>query len=82
VAGEAITPGDIVLIALPSHDPSGHEQEGVRPAIVVGVPQGLVRYPVVVAVPLTTTAHGPGKTRLYITTCHRVLEEFPGLLQP
>lgn len=54
MAGEAITPGDIVLIALPSHDPSGHEQEGVRPAIVVGVPQGLVRYPVVVAVPLTT----------------------------
>ncbi|HAG08004.1 MAG TPA: hypothetical protein DCK87_00305 [Desulfotomaculum sp.] len=54
MAGEAITPGDILLIALPSHDPSGHEQEGVRPAIAVGVPQGHVRYPVVIVVPLTT----------------------------
>ncbi|MBC7336608.1 MAG: type II toxin-antitoxin system PemK/MazF family toxin [Clostridia bacterium] len=42
------------MIALPSHDPRGHEQEGVRPAVVVSVPQGYVRYPVVIVVPLTT----------------------------
>lgn len=35
-------------------DPKGHEQEGVRPAVVAGVPQGPVRYPVVIVVPLTT----------------------------
>ncbi|MDH7578741.1 MAG: type II toxin-antitoxin system PemK/MazF family toxin [Bacillota bacterium] len=55
---EPLTPGDVVLIALPLHDPKGHEQEGHRPAIVVGIPQGPVRYPVVVAVPLTTQS-GP-----------------------
>lgn len=53
-ADEAVAPGDVLLIALPSHEPRGHEQEGVRPAIVVGVPQAPVRYPVVIVVPLTT----------------------------
>ncbi len=50
----ALKPGDVVLIALPLHDPKGHEQEGKRPAIVAGIPQGPLRYPVVIAVPLTT----------------------------
>jgi len=54
VAGEEITPGDILLITLPLHDPGGHEQEGTRPAIVAGMPQGPVRYPVVIILPLTT----------------------------
>jgi len=49
-----IKPGDILLIALPSHNPKGHEQEGSRPAIVVGIPKGAIRYPVVIVVPLTT----------------------------
>jgi mRNA interferase MazF len=46
--------GDVVFVNLPSHSPKGHEQEGRRPAVIVGVPQGDVRYPVVVVVPLTT----------------------------
>jgi mRNA interferase MazF len=54
VTNEALKPGAVVLIDLPLHDPKGHEQEGKRPAIVVGIPQGLLRYPVVIAVPLTT----------------------------
>jgi len=49
-----IEPGDVILISLPTHNPKGHEQEGIRPAIVVGVPKGAVRYPVIIVVPLTT----------------------------
>ena len=30
------------------------EQQGNRPAIIVGVPLGTIRYPLVVLVPLTT----------------------------
>ena len=52
--GKSIVPGDLLLVALPSHKPKGHEQEGYRPVIVVGVPIGVVRYPVVIVVPLTT----------------------------
>ena len=54
MTGEAVAPGDVLLVALPSHEPKGHEQEGLRPAIVVGIPWGPVRYPVVIVVPLTT----------------------------
>ena len=46
--------GDVVLAAPPSHSPSGREQEGTRPVVVVGVPPEPLRYPVVVVVPLTT----------------------------
>ena len=48
--------GDILLIALPTHAPRGHEQEGSRPAVVVGLPEraGEPRYPTVLVVPLTT----------------------------
>jgi len=45
---------DIVLITLPSNQPRGREQEGRRPAVVVGVPMEAVRYPVLILVPLTT----------------------------
>ena len=51
-----VVPGDVLVITLPSHFPGGREQEGNRPAIVVGIPKGFVRYPVVVVVPLTTQA--------------------------
>ena len=46
--------GDVVLVTFPSHQPKGHEQEGKRPAIVMGIPSGVVRYPVVLVAPLTT----------------------------
>ena len=50
--------GDVVFVNLPSHNPKGHEQEGRRPAVIVGVPLKDVRYPVVVVVPLTTQFGG------------------------
>lgn len=40
----------------PAQDPQGHEQEGYRPAIVVGLPEtlGRPRFSMVLVVPLTT----------------------------
>lgn len=53
-----IAPGDVVLVAFPRHNPRGHEQEGVRPAIVVGIPQFPMRFPQVWVIPLTSQS-GP-----------------------
>lgn len=58
MTNEVLKPGDIVLAALPFNDPKGHEQEGKRPVVVVVIPQGTLRYPVVIVVPLTTQS-GP-----------------------
>ena len=49
-----IKAGDVVLVGLPAHQPKGHEQEGVRPAIITAVPQGYLRYPVVIVIPVTS----------------------------
>jgi mRNA interferase MazF len=57
VAGP-LSVGAVVLVAFPISDPRGREQEGKRPAIVVGLPIGEARYPMVVVVPMTT-ATGP-----------------------
>ncbi|MBO1347088.1 MAG: type II toxin-antitoxin system PemK/MazF family toxin [Hormoscilla sp. GUM202] len=46
--------GDVVIVALPSHIPRGHEQQGTRPAVVVGTVWGEVRYPTIAIVPVTT----------------------------
>ncbi len=48
--------GDVVTAKFPSQDPSGREQEGYRPAIVVGLPSrlGKLRFPLVFVVPMTT----------------------------
>lgn len=46
--------GDVVLVSLPIHQPRGHEQEGVRPVIIVAVPHGYLRYPVAIVVPVTS----------------------------
>jgi len=45
-----------VTAAIPERVPAGHEQEGLRPAVVVGLPDrlGPGRFPVVVVVPFTT----------------------------
>jgi hypothetical protein len=29
--------GDVILVRLPAHQPSGREQEGQRPAVIVGI---------------------------------------------
>lgn len=51
---EKIQEGEILLFAFPQNKPQGHEQEGIRPGIVVVPPQENTRYPIVVAIPLTT----------------------------
>lgn len=58
MASNAIAAGDVLMVALPSHTPPGHEQEGLRPVVVVGVPPEPLRYPVVYVVPLTSQAGG------------------------
>ncbi len=46
--------GDVVVVALPTHTPKRHEQQGTRPAIVVGIPSGEVRYQMLIITPLST----------------------------
>lgn len=48
--------GSVFLTHFPTHDPGGHEQEGPRPAVVVGLPSraGRPRYPVLWLSPVTT----------------------------
>jgi mRNA interferase MazF len=48
--------GDVITAKFPSQNPSGREQEGFRPAIVVGIPSrlGKLRFPLVFVVPITT----------------------------
>ena len=52
----ALSIGDVITVAIPERVPSGHEQEGLRPAVVVGLPDrlGPGRFPVVVVVPFTS----------------------------
>lgn len=54
MSGDAVSSGDVLVVALPSHLPHGHEQEGRRPVVVVGTPHVAGRFPVVIVVPLTT----------------------------
>lgn len=51
-----LAPGDVLLARFPEPRPSGHEQHGLRPALVVGLPDllGQPRFPVVLLTPLTT----------------------------
>lgn len=48
--------GDVLLARLPTHAPPGHEQQGLRPVLVVADPSrvGTPRYAVVFAAPLTS----------------------------
>jgi mRNA interferase MazF len=50
----------VLLVDFPQHQPPGHEQEGYRPAVMVGRPErvGTPRFPLLVVVPLTTQS-GP-----------------------
>ncbi|MEL6131357.1 MAG: type II toxin-antitoxin system PemK/MazF family toxin [Cyanobacteria bacterium J06656_5] len=43
--------GDIVLVTLPEHNPSMHEQQGTRPALIVGIPPGETRYLLAIVAP-------------------------------
>ena len=48
--------GDVVTVQFPQQNPQGREQEGYRPAIVVGFPNrlGIPRFSLIVLIPLTT----------------------------
>jgi mRNA interferase MazF len=48
--------GDVITVVLPAQIPQGREQEGYRPAIVVGIPGsiGQPRFNLLVVVPMTT----------------------------
>ncbi len=48
--------GWVLRVHLEKRVPGGHEQEGVRPVVVVGLPAkiGKPRYPMLIVVPLTT----------------------------
>lgn len=54
--GEGLAAGDVISALFPEHVPGGHEQQGLRPAVVVGVPEplGEPRFEVLVVVPMTT----------------------------
>jgi mRNA interferase MazF len=51
-----IVVGDIVIASFPTQNPQGREQEGIRPALVVGVPQklGIPRFPLLLVAPMTS----------------------------
>lgn len=51
--------GAVIVAKLPGHDPSGHEQHGARPVILVGLPDrlGMPRFPMVLVTPVTSD-HG------------------------
>ncbi|MNS11024.1 hypothetical protein D3C72_425550 [compost metagenome] len=55
--------GDVLTTDLPGHVPHGREQEGFRPAVVVGLPTlaGPTRFPMVLVAPVTLIggSHGP-----------------------
>lgn len=53
---EGLAAGDVISALFPEHVPGGREQQGFRPAVVVGVPEcvGVPRFEVLVVVPLTT----------------------------
>jgi mRNA interferase MazF len=56
-----LAPGDVILARFAVRNPTGHEQEGLRPAVVVGIPAdlGQPRYWLVLVVPLTSQQGQP-----------------------
>lgn len=55
---EAPKPGEIYLAEFPEHDPRGHEQQGIRPAMVLAIPQR-ARFPVLWMIPITSDRGQP-----------------------
>lgn len=55
-AGRRLKIGDVVSAKFPRHEPQGREQEGFRPAVVVGVPEllGTPRFAVLLLAPMTS----------------------------
>jgi mRNA interferase MazF len=70
-------PGDVYLAAFPEHDPRGHEQEGIRPTLILAVPRR-PRFPVLLAAPMTTD-HGQSWARAAPETYVRLAKGTGGL---
>lgn len=53
---DPIVVGDVIIARFPTQNPQGREQEGIRPALVIGVPQrlGIPRFPLVIVAPMTS----------------------------
>ncbi|MUG98660.1 type II toxin-antitoxin system PemK/MazF family toxin [Scytonema sp. UIC 10036] len=66
--------GDIVTARFPEHNPQGREQQGYRPAIVVGFPNriGIPRFSLVIVVPMTTD-----KGQLWALSSPHLYPRFP-----
>lgn len=77
---DLLTCGDVIIIALPAHIPRGRGQKGTRPAVVVGVPEGEIRYPMVVIAPLTIQTGSWSNNNLSLYP--RLEAGTGGLLQP
>ena len=61
--------GDVIEVSYPRKVPKGHEQEGRRPAIVIGIPEkvSIPRYPVIMTIPVTTSLGSwTNENKLYI----------------
>ena|SRR5215211_3211129 len=52
---ETLAAGDVISALFPVHVPGGREQQGYRPAVVVGIPErvGVPRFEVLIVVPMT-----------------------------
>ena len=83
MGSDALSVGDVVTALFPVHDPVGHEQEGYRPAVVVGVPAfvGSPRFPVLLLAPLTTD-RDQGWARSSPALYPRLAEGTTGLRSP
>jgi mRNA interferase MazF len=48
--------GDVVTARFPESRPTGHEQDGIRPAVIVGLPEriGIPRFRTILLAPMTT----------------------------
>ena len=48
--------GDVVIARFPTQNPQGKEQEGIRPALIIGIPQklGVPRFPLIIVAPMTS----------------------------
>jgi mRNA interferase MazF len=53
---DPIVVGDVVIARFPTQNPQGREQEGISPALVIGVPQklGIPRFPLIIVAPMTS----------------------------
>ncbi|QSJ16504.1 hypothetical protein JYQ62_33115 [Nostoc sp. UHCC 0702] len=62
--------GDVLTASFPQQNPQGREQEGCRPAIVVGFPNrlGIPRFSLIVVIPmkLIEAKHGQSLHQIYI----------------